>query len=58
MKALVVLAVYVTPFLIIGFVVKRFLAKRIEDVDISNVREQAGAKDRPRWVSFFGRIRD
>jgi hypothetical protein len=58
MKALVDLAIYVVPFLIIGIVAKRFLAKRIEDVDISNVREQAGAKDRPRRVSFFGRIRD
>jgi hypothetical protein len=58
MKAFVMLAIYVTPFLVIGFAAKRFLAKRAEDIDISNVREQAGAKDRPRRVSFLGRIRD
>ena len=31
---------------------------RMEDADISNVRQQAGAASRKRRVSFFGSIRD
>jgi hypothetical protein len=58
MKMLVVLAIYVVPFLLLGFLIKRFLSRRIDDVDISNVRQQADAPNRPRRVSFFGRIRD
>lgn len=58
MKAFVVLVIYVTPFLILGAVARRFLRKRMEDADISNVREQAGAENRKRRISFFGSIRD
>ena len=58
MKALSVLVLFLTPFIVIGVLGKRFLKKRMEDVDISNVREQAGTQNRKRRVSFFGRIRD
>ena len=58
MKALGVFVLYLTPFIVIGIVGKRLLKKRMEDVDISNVREQAGAQNRKRRVSFFGSIRD
>jgi hypothetical protein len=58
MKALETLAIYVVPFLVLSFLARRYLARRMEDVDISNVREQAGAQNRPKRVSFFGRIRD
>ena len=58
MKALFVLAVYVTPFVILGIVARRLMRKRIEDADLSNVRGQAGAQNRKRRVSFFGSIRD
>lgn len=58
MRALFVLAIYVTPFLIIGIVARRFMKRRMEDADISNVREQAGAQNRKRRISFFGSIRD
>jgi hypothetical protein len=57
MKALAVLLIYVTPFVILSIVARRFANKRIQDVDMPNVREQAGAKNRKRWVSFFGSIR-
>lgn len=58
MKALITLAIYVAPFVVIGIVGSRYLKKRMEDVDMNNVRKQAGAEDRPRRVSFFGRMRD
>jgi hypothetical protein len=58
MKALSVLVLFLTPFVVIGVLGKRFLKRRMEDVDISNVREQAGTQNRKRRVSFFGRIRD
>jgi hypothetical protein len=58
MKALGVFVLYLTPFIVIGIVGKRLLRKQMEDVDISNVREQAGAQNRKRRVSFFGSIRD
>lgn len=58
MKALAVLLIYVTPFLILGAITKRFMKKRMNDADISNVREQAGAQNRKRRISFFGSIRD
>lgn len=58
MKALGVLVLFLTPFVVIGVLAKRFLNKRIEDVDISNVREQAGAQHRKRRISFFGSMRD
>jgi hypothetical protein len=58
MKALAVLFVYVTPFLVLGVLTRRVVKKRMEDVDISNVRLQAGAANRKRRVSFFGSIRD
>ena len=58
MKALAVLFIYVTPFVILGVLTKRFVQRQIEDVDISNVREQAGARHRKRRVSFWGSIRD
>lgn len=58
MKALITLAIYFLPFIVIGVVGSRYLRKRMEDVDITNVREQAGAQNKPRRVSFFGKIRD
>ena len=58
MKALITLAIYFIPFIVIGVVGSRYLRKRMEDVDITNVREQAGAQNKPRRVSFFGKIRD
>jgi hypothetical protein len=58
MKTLEVLAIYVVPFLVVAFWARRFLKKRIGDVDISNVREQAGASRNSPRVSFFGRLRD
>ncbi|MBS0223701.1 MAG: hypothetical protein JSR91_23485 [Proteobacteria bacterium] len=58
MKALVTFAIYVTPFLVLGVVGRCYLRKRMEDVDLSNVREQAGAQNRKRRVSFFGSLRD
>lgn len=58
MRALVTFAIYVTPFLVLGVVGRRYLKKRLEDVDLSNVREQAGAQNRKRRVSFFGSLRD
>jgi hypothetical protein len=41
MKALGVLVPCLTPFIVIGIVGKRFLQKRTEDVDISNVRRRS-----------------
>ena len=57
MKALAVLLIYVTPFVVLSIVARRFANKRIGDVDMSNVREQAGARNRKRRVSFFGSVR-
>jgi len=48
MKAFETFAIYVTPFLIIGAVV-RFLMKRYA-VDLSDVEKQAGLKPRRRFL--------
>jgi hypothetical protein len=56
MKALTVLLIYVTPFVVLGMVARRFSNRRIGDVDMSNVREQAGARHRKRRISFLGSI--
>jgi hypothetical protein len=56
MKALAVLLIYVTPFVVLGIVARRFSNGRIGDVDMPNVRDQAGAKNRKRRVSFLGSV--
>ncbi len=58
MKALEVLSIYLVPFLVLSFVARHFLNKRVKDVDLPNVREQAGAPRRSNRVSFFGRMRE
>jgi hypothetical protein len=52
MWALETLAIYLTPFLIIGIAV-RLLMKRY-GVDLANVQEQAGTKRKPRKVFLLG----
>ena len=52
MWALETLAIYLTPFLIIGIAV-RLLMKRY-DVELADVQEQAGTKRRPRKVFLLG----
>lgn len=58
MKALAVLAIYVTPFVVLGLVTRRLMRTRIDDADLSNVRAQAMSPNRKRRISFFGSIRD
>ena len=58
MRALAVLLVYLTQFLILGMLTRRLVKRRMEDADIANVRQQAGAASRKRRASFFGSIRD
>jgi hypothetical protein len=48
MKALETLAIYITPFLIIGVAI-RFLMKRYA-VDLSDVQKQAGPKPKRRFL--------
>jgi hypothetical protein len=52
MRALVVFAIYVTPFLIIG-IAARLLMKR-RGVDLSDVQAQAGPNRKPRKVFLLG----
>ncbi|WP_198164106.1 hypothetical protein [Bradyrhizobium jicamae] len=52
MWALETLAIYLTPFLIIGIAVK-LLMKR-SAVDLADVQKQAGTKRRPRKVFLLG----
>ena len=52
MWALETLAIYLTPFLLIGIAV-RFLMKRFA-VDLTDVQEQAGTKRKPRKVFLLG----
>jgi len=52
MWALETLAIYLTPFLIIGLAV-RLLMKRF-GVDLTEVHKQAGGKRRPRKVFLLG----
>ena len=58
MRALLVFTAYVTPFVVLGIVARRLMRKRMDDADISNLREQAGATNRKRRISFWGSIRD
>jgi hypothetical protein len=52
MWALETLAIYLTPFLIIGIAV-RLLMKR-NGIDLADVHEQAGTKRRARKVFLLG----
>jgi hypothetical protein len=52
MRALETLAIYLTPFLILGAAVK-FMMKRY-GVDLSDVQEQAGSKRRRRRIVLLG----
>jgi hypothetical protein len=52
MHALVVFAIYVTPFLIIGIAAK-LLMKRT-GVDLSDVQAQAGSNRKPRKMFLLG----
>ena len=52
MKALETFAIYVTPFLIVGIVAKRWLQRHA--VDLSDVHEQAGPGRKPRRVFLLG----
>jgi hypothetical protein len=52
MKALEVFAIYVTPFLLIGLLIK-LLMKRYA-VDLTDVQEQAGPKRKPRRAFLLG----
>jgi hypothetical protein len=52
MRALEVFAIYVVPFLLIGFVI-RLLVKRYV-VDLPDVQSQAGSERRARKVFLLG----
>jgi hypothetical protein len=52
MKALETFAIYVTPFLILGLVVKLLLQRYA--VDLTDVQAQAGPKRRRRKVFLLG----
>jgi hypothetical protein len=52
MRALETLAIYLTPFLILGAAVK-FMMKRY-GVDLSDAQEQAGSKRRRRRIFLLG----
>jgi hypothetical protein len=52
MRALETLAIYLTPFLILGAAVK-FMMKRY-GVDLSDVQEQGGTKRKARRVFLLG----
>jgi hypothetical protein len=52
MKALEVFAIYVTPFLVIGLLIK-LLMKRYS-VNLKDVQDQAGSKRRPSKVFLLG----
>jgi hypothetical protein len=45
-------AIYVTPFLILGFVAKRLLQRNV--VDLTDVQVQAGSKRRARKLFLLG----
>ena len=52
MKALETFAIYVTPFLILGVVAKFLLRRKV--VDLTDIREQAGPKRKPRRIFLLG----
>ena len=52
MRALEIFAVYVVPFLLLGFVI-RLLMKRYA-VDLTDVQSQAGSRRRARRVFLLG----
>jgi hypothetical protein len=52
MPALETLAIYVTPFLVIGVAIKLLLTRY--SVDLSDVQEQAGPKRKPRKIFLLG----
>jgi len=52
MPALETLAIYVTPFLVIGIAIKHLMTRY--NVDLSDVHEQAGPKRKPRKVFLLG----
>jgi hypothetical protein len=52
MPALETLAIYLTPFLILGVVIK-LLMKRYS-VDLADVQRQAGTQRRPRRIFLLG----
>lgn len=52
MSALETLAIYVTPFLLVGIAIK--LLMRRYSVDLADVQEQAGPKRKPRKVFLLG----
>ncbi len=56
MRALVTFAIYVTPFLLIGFAAKLFMKRR--SVDLSDIQTQAGPKRKPRKVFLLGAWRN
>lgn len=52
MKALETFAIYVTPFLMIGFVARRLLQRYV--VDLDDVHKQSGPKRSLRKVFLLG----
>ena len=52
MRALETFAIYVTPFLIVGIVVKLLLRRRV--VDLTDVQSQAAPNRRARRVFLLG----
>lgn len=52
MKAIEIFAIYLTPFLALGALVKFLLRRRV--VDLNDLHEQAGPRRRPRRVFFLG----
>jgi hypothetical protein len=56
MDALIVLLVYVSPFVAIGIAAKRWIARR--DVALSDVRAEAGQRRRSRFVLGIWRHED
>ena len=52
MKALETLAIYLTPFLVLGMGAKLWLKRRA--VDLTDVQSQSGPNRRPRKVFLLG----
>jgi hypothetical protein len=50
MRALAVAALYFGTFITIGWVVRCLVRKRMGDVELSNVRKQAGPSPRKRFL--------
>jgi hypothetical protein len=52
MKAIETLAIYLTPFLVLGMAAKLWLKRRA--VDLTDIQSQAGPNRRPRKVFLLG----